>query len=227
MNGIPPHVLTPRDGLKVFNLDVSLVAVLEDNEFITWHFAVVLFPEHDVNHAPVARRVARVGHFLLEVAVKIPEGAYRLPSMRLLAFLELGLFHATWAVTWAAQTLVRRHMPWREAERGADVVSAAQAASGRTGHVLGGFHKANSSSLVIDHHFRAAEFLGKFFGWSIRIFGTQFGHLCRRPDAIVGLGAPADPQQLRFGGDGLERAAREVLHHLSLRNRGIQAVQFV
>src|SRR3990167_4260872 len=88
VNRVPGHELPARDQFQVAERDVLFVAVLEHHALPAQNPAMRLPPEQDVLADPVARRVAGVGNFFLEVAIHQPSRTDRAPGLRPLAFLE-------------------------------------------------------------------------------------------------------------------------------------------
>lgn len=115
--------------LKILQRDVRAVAIAKDNDMPVRHAAAGAFPQEHVRRPPIPRRIAGVGHLLLQITIHQSRRADRLPCVRALALLELRLAHASRKPSWAAQAFVCRHMSLREAEgRAALSVSLSHAA---------------------------------------------------------------------------------------------------
>ncbi|KUM43704.1 hypothetical protein AR540_18130 [Pseudomonas sp. EpS/L25] len=69
MDGVAAHTLGAADQLKIVQGDVSLVAIPEAQAVTGRHGTVGLYPQKDVHTNPVARGIAGIGHFSLEVAL--------------------------------------------------------------------------------------------------------------------------------------------------------------
>ena len=96
MNRIAQHQFLARYFLQVLDGDILFVLVLKHNDLALANAAMVFLPKKDVLSFPIARRIAGVSYFTLQIAVRI--GACRsdrLPVNGTLAFFECGFCHTS------------------------------------------------------------------------------------------------------------------------------------
>jgi hypothetical protein len=119
VHGVPRHQLATRDALEVFQADVALVAVLEDDCIARRHSPIQLFPQEYMNGTPMPLHGKVVIHLPLKISVAAqPFGADRLiqqgGSARAFALLELRFAHPPRRITGTPESLVCRHVTFLE-----------------------------------------------------------------------------------------------------------------